>query len=448
MTTAGDSDSCEFIGSRDTGLELHPADDEVQMDLPTDEAEHKLELDTLDNHESGSRQYFMTAFGQMLDSKFYEQNGERNELCTLSEDTFSIPMLNAYMGGTKGVNIKQASWQFELCPTTKKVHMHMVFKLTAPRKYTYLRTAFNSVYPELTRMNFKIPYAKLGSPNKPYEDAAAYCTKEETRIVGPFSFGKPVKQGKRTDLDDVCNAIHDMAEAGEPAYKIQKRLATDYPKSIVLHPNGLDKLIGLKTTKEGYDTLEEIIMHVGEPGAGKSHIAKNSYSSSFSLMYPKNDNLYFCGYNCDECLFFDEFTGGMKYGRWKDLCQPGCANFSGTPSMPRYNLAQSKAGALPFASRVIVFASNKLPNQWWDLTKLGEPKKTLTRRFTKIVWFGGDFKEGTAWQKEFVTKAEMAEFWDFCDGQLGLCHTTVYKNAAERWMPGSAIPEAQNNPFF
>jgi len=42
----------------------------------------------------------------------------------------------------------------------------------------------------------------------------------------------------------------------------------------------------------------------------------------------------------------------------------------------------------------------------------------------------------------------MAEFWDFCDGQLGLCHTTVYKNAAERWMPGSAIPEAQNNPFF
>jgi len=441
MTTAGDSDSCEFIGSRDTGLELHPTQEAVQMDLPTDAAEQELDLDTLDNHESGSRQYFMTVFGPMFDNMKFGQ-------VEFTEETFSIPMLNAYMGGTKGVNIKQASWQFELCPTTAKVHMHMVFKLTAPRKYTYLRTMINGIYPELTRMNFKIPYQKMGSPNKPYEDAAAYCTKEDTRLAGPFSFGKPVKQGKRTDLDDVCNAVHEMAEAGEPAYKIQKRLATDYPKSIVLHPNGLDKLIAIKTAKEGYETLEEIVLFVGEAGSGKSYTARTSYSSVFSRMYSKNDNLYFCGYNSDECTFFDEFAGGMKYGRWKDLCQPGSANFSGTPSQPRYSLAQSKAGELPFASRAILFASNKLPNQWWDLSKLGEDKKTLTRRFTKIVWFGGDYSEGTVWQKSFSTKAEMAEFWDFCEAQLGLMYSSIYKNAAERWMPGSAIPEAQNNPFF
>jgi len=433
----------EYIGSRDTGKELDNKEGEVDNDLPMDPNELLLELGTADK-KGGSRCYFATLFG--WGSRVGLPVTVETHAAFYDDKTFDIDHINTFMGDAK---IKQATWQFEICPETKKIHMHIVFKMAEGRKFTFVRTAFNNAYPYINRIHLKTPRIVNGVYD--YEGCAAYCSKEASRLKGPFTYGKQgVKRGFRSDLDDMCDTIKSLADSGMPAYKISKTIASSYAKQIVLHPNGVDKLINLQTTSEGYDTLEEIIMCIGEPGSGKSHWGKHiAFTSSYSQMYSKNDNLYFCGYNAEPCLFFDEFTGWMKYGRWKDLCQPGALNFSGTPSLPRYNLAQSKTGALPFASKAIVFASNQIPTRWWDLSKIGESERTLTRRFTKIKWFGGEYKEGTHWVKDFITKEEMTEFWDFCKSQEGLHINSVYKNAADKWHPTIAITNAQpNEPFM
>jgi len=93
---------------------------------------------------------------------------------------------------------------------------------------------------------------------------------------------------------------------------------------------------------------------------------------------------------------------------------------------------------------VIIFATNKLPTRWWDLEKLGESAKTIKRRFSKIIWFGGEYLDGTAWQKTFDTRDSMDEFWDWC-GEAPLDHDAAYKKFELRFKPKPTNTEGMDS---
>ena len=336
-----------------------------------------------------------------------------------------------------------AQWQFEKGEQTDRVHCQMVLQLNGPVKWEFL----------LATEPFK---SWLGMQIKSvwdYKGAIAYVTKEDTRVAGPYKWGtewmdddpKPVKQGERTDIKKGCLIVKRAIEEGDEPHQAFKKLAQEMPDQLVKYHQGYYTYAEVIAGKDPYERCEEVVLYLGEPGAGKSHDARLLCDLPYTSMYQKNSNMYFDGYNNEEVLLFDEYAGQVSYQTWKNLCDLGAPNLIG--KKPRFNLARSKAGSLGFGSRVICFVSNRLPTDWYPNALMKEAVKTISRRFTKIIWYGGDYKKGTQWKECFDTPDKVEMFFKWCHTQAGKKCEETYEDAHSQWGP----PIEHHNfgvPFF
>lgn len=71
-------------------------------------------------------------------------------------------------------------------------HFQGYIEMPRPVRFTHFRN--------LERAHFE---PARGTPDECIE----YCTKEDTRVGVPFTYGEPSRQGKRSDLIDLRNAI-------------------------------------------------------------------------------------------------------------------------------------------------------------------------------------------------------------------------------------------------
>ncbi len=55
----------------------------------------------------------------------------------------------------------------------------------------------------LAAMKKLLPRAHWEPRKGSHKQARAYCMKEETRTAGPFEWGDPPAQGKRTDVENI-----------------------------------------------------------------------------------------------------------------------------------------------------------------------------------------------------------------------------------------------------
>ena len=74
-------------------------------------------------------------------------------------------------------------------------HFQGYIQMNKPVRFTHF-------HPMLERAHFEV---SKGTP----EQATAYCTKEDTRLEGPWVFGEIQGQGKRNDIISLRNAIRD-----------------------------------------------------------------------------------------------------------------------------------------------------------------------------------------------------------------------------------------------
>lgn len=72
-------------------------------------------------------------------------------------------------------HIRHAVWQVERAPTTGRLHLQMYAEFRSP------------VRPHAIQRHF--PGAHVEESKGSYEQNKAYCTKEETRVEGPFRLG-------------------------------------------------------------------------------------------------------------------------------------------------------------------------------------------------------------------------------------------------------------------
>lgn len=84
--------------------------------------------------------------------------------------------------------------QREKCPETGKLH----WQGYAEMKRQFGMKMLKNIFGATTHLE-----GRLGSQG----DAIAYCTKTDTRHSGPWYFGSPKRQGKRTDLEDMFTNI-------------------------------------------------------------------------------------------------------------------------------------------------------------------------------------------------------------------------------------------------
>lgn len=180
----------------------------------------------------------------------------------------------------------------------------------------------------------------MGTP----QQCRDYCTKEDTRIGGPYEFGEIGKgSGSRNDIIKLRDAIM-SGKRGRDLFLDDETCvaATKYAK-------GTQNMVEAFTDLPERDQVK-VTFHYGPPGTGKTYCAHNKGA----YLYDGNNGFWNL-YNGQESVIFDEFGGHvMSPLQFQRVCDayPMSVN--------------TKGGCQAFAGIDIHICSNYLPERWWS----------------------------------------------------------------------------------
>lgn len=192
-----------------------------------------------------------------------------------------------------------------------------------------------------------------------HEQAYAYCTKEETRVEGPFVFGDEPKQGRRTDLEEATTHLLETRNVME-----NKQL---YPSVWVRYPRGMNDL--LTYPPRDHNIAPIVTWIYGPTGSGKTRMVYDTEKD----IYPAPFNMkWWNGYTQQETVLIDDFRSHRMM--FSDLLV----------LLDRYPLQlETKGGFIQFNSPKIYITSAFSPSEIYD--KSDEDMKQLLRRITRII---------------------------------------------------------------
>lgn len=203
-----------------------------------------------------------------------------------------------------------------------------------------------------------------------HSQAVAYCSKEETRVSGPWTYGSdddiPEGQGARSDLTTVKRKL----DAGATMITIADEHFSDfirYHKAFIVYKR-------LKSPKRDWEM--EVIVLIGETGTGKTRFVADNYDDVFSVPDKKGSGTYWDDYDGQETVLVDECYG--KRFSHSFLLR----------LLDRYAMSVPiHGGSLNFNSRRIVLTSNAHPADWYRglYTTLGQEFQNgpMYRRMTQ-----------------------------------------------------------------
>lgn len=146
----------------------------------------------------------------------------------------------------------------------------------------------------------KFPRAHIEAA-KNINAAMNYCKKEESRVEGPFEFGDPPGQGRRTDLEAVAN---DILKG-----KSLKTVAVENPDIYVRYFKGLKAL--QYEVWEHRTEAPQIIWLWGKSGVGKTSYVFKKHARD--EIYIKDGTPWWDGYNRQEAILIDDFDGRWPF---------------------------------------------------------------------------------------------------------------------------------------
>lgn len=193
------------------------------------------------------------------------------------------------------------------------------------------------------------------------EQAIAYCSKEDTRVDGPWEKGaKSAGPGFRTD-------IHQIGERIKQGERVSA-IAGDHPGMYIQYGKGFHALASI--LNEPYDHGDvRGKWYWGEPGTGKSFTARQEHPDAFL----KQQNKWWDGYEGQDAVILDDLDKFNKLGHhlkiWTD----------------RYSCSGEVKGAtVNLSHKVFVVTSNYHPDDLWEEDH--EMREAIKRRF-KITKF-------------------------------------------------------------
>lgn len=234
------------------------------------------------------------------------------------------------------------------------------------------------------------------------KQAIAYCNKEETRVAGPWTVGKLVGQGKRTDIEAFCEKL----EKGTPMDQCAQEDKTTYMK----YHAGLEKYHEITRKHRDPNLKPRVMIFVGKPGAGKTRDATKLLKDLYgeNECYTKSaGNKWFADYRGQKGVILDEYTGGTL-----PLCQLLQLLDRGQP------FVEQKGHSTRFDAETIILTSNYPPKQWYQ-DALGIQLNALYRRFDVVRIYHNTDKytmwesDGTLdWRDGSLMRAMMAQHYE------------------------------------
>lgn len=175
-------------------------------------------------------------------------------------------------------------YQIEKAPDTGRLHIQGFVQFKNQVRLNTLKDLFPGAHCELCKGSEK--------------DNERYCSKLDSRVAGPWVYGKKTSQGKRTDWDDV----KELAAAGTP----RRDIILAHPK-LAPCAKGIDVLV---SAVRGPPPLERTIrtwfLH-GPSGTGKTHRARHRFPEAYVVTGRYYEGKSFDMYDNESTLILDEW---------------------------------------------------------------------------------------------------------------------------------------------
>lgn len=205
-----------------------------------------------------------------------------------------------------------------------------------------------------------------------------YCRKEDN---DPYVYGEMPKPGKRNDLHDTIELIHDGATMRELAENVSSAAV------LVRYPKGL-MLISKLTKDQGIKRVPPMVFWFwGKTGTGKTRCALElGQLLSGNEVWLSNGGLrWFDGYECNETAILDDIRAKHVSG------SNGRNDFAWfLRLLDRYPMeVEYKGGYVPWCPKYIFITTVESPETTFQtrFEHVPEDVAQLTRRITKVVKF-------------------------------------------------------------
>lgn len=126
-----------------------------------------------------------------------------------------------------------------------------------------------------------------------------------------FEYGKPAKQGARTDLEKAASVAKETLDI--------RAVADASPVQFIKYHRGIERYIQvLKSTKQRHEKTQ-VHFFYGATGTGKSRTA-NREAKAIGSVYYKPRGEWWDGYEQQDCVILDDFYGWLPYDELLRLC--------------------------------------------------------------------------------------------------------------------------------
>ncbi len=199
---------------------------------------------------------------------------------------------------------------------------------------------------------------------KPREACISYCSKKESHVAGPWTFGEDREsgQGERNDILG-CKRMLDEGFS-------ERQIAQQCFKPWTKYFKAFREYRRIVSPSRDFKT--QVYVFWGNTGTGKSRLAKLIGDSGSTYWLAPNSH-WFDDYEGQETVIFDDFYGSIPYSTLLRI-------------MDRTELRlESKGGHVDFVAKRLLITSNKQPSEWYDGSKY--PVDALRRRIDHELYF-------------------------------------------------------------
>lgn len=193
-----------------------------------------------------------------------------------------------------------------------------------------------------------------------HDQAVEYCSKTDTRLSGPFIFGDPPKQGKRTDLDDLKKDLDEGVSL--------RLVASNSFAPYIKYARGIQSYRRLMSSPRNFKS--QVTVLYGETGVGKSKLMQTFCPLAY---WKTTGDKWWDDYDFQETVVIDEFYGWLPYAYLLRL-------------LDRYPMyVETKGGMVNFVGKHIFMAANNPPDQWYNWTEKMK-QDPLMRRIDNLLY--------------------------------------------------------------